>query len=427
VNQLTRALALTINNYFFYGWLLLLVCAIGIFATGPGQSHTFSPYLPILTSELGISQTAYAIYYGGATLIASFILPFIGKAVDRYGARTVIICVATAFSLAAMSFSMVNNVIVLVFGFGLLRLLGQGSLMLCCNNMIAQWFNAKRGLALGIMSWGFALSMGLHPPLAQHWIDTEGWRQSWVLLGLLSFFLLVPFMLLFAQDKPERLGLEPDGGLSNPADENARLRASADVGMTLAQATRTSTFWIIAAGLMSFAGLITALFLFQVSIFENQGAGRELGVTMFKWSAVTMVICVPLVGRLLDRFRTSFVFAGALLSMSLSLVLASFVSDVTTAFIYAIMFGITNSCIHAHYVYLWPHYFGRKHLGSIQGVAQTLGVVGASIGGMPLALAFDAVGSYRGLLLALSIIPLICAILALTLKEPDLSEYADSA
>lgn len=418
-----RTLALSINNYVFYGWLLLLVCAIGIFATGPGQSHTFSPYLPILTEELGISQSAYALFYGGATLCASFLLPFVGKAVDRHGARKVILFISIAFSLAAISFSQVNNVVVLVFGFGLLRLLGQGSLMLCCNNMISQWFSAKRGIALGIMSWGFALSMALHPELALHWIATEGWRNSWVFLGLLSLVLLVPLMFLFAYDRPEQLGLEPDGGLADPTDDKARLRASANTGMTLSQATSTSTFWIIAIGLMTLAGLITALFLFQVSIFENQGAGRELGVKMFKWSALTMVICVPIVGRLLDRYRSAFVFAGALLSMAVSLVLASFVTNTTTAFVYAIAFGLTNACIHAHYVYLWPHYFGRKHLGSIQGVAQTLGVIGASLGGIPLGFAFDAVGDYQKLLIGLSILPLLCAILALTLKEPDLSKY----
>ncbi len=423
MTQILRTFALSINNYFFYGWLLLLVCAIGIFATGPGQSHTFSPYLPILTSELGISQSAYALYYGGATLLASFLLPFVGKAVDRHGARNVVLFIATVFSLAAVAFSQVNNVVVLVLGFGLLRLLGQGSLMLCCNNMISQWFSARRGFALGIMSWGFALSMAIHPELAQHWIATEGWRQSWVLLGLLSMVLLIPLMFLFAYDKPEQLGLEPDGGLADPSDEKARLRASATTGMTLSQAMSTTTFWIIALGLMTLAGLITALFLFQVSIFENQGAGRELGVSMFKWSALTMVIFVPIVGRLLDRFRSSFVFCGALLSMSLSLVLASFVSNYATAVIYAIAFGLTNACIHAHYVYLWPHYFGRKHLGSIQGVAQTLGVIGASLGGLPLGFAFDAVGNYHKLLVILSILPLLCAILALTLKEPDLSKY----
>lgn len=423
MNQLLRTLALSINGYFFYGWLLLVVCAIGIYATGPGQSHTFSPYLPILTSELGISQSTYALLYGGATLLASFLLPYVGKAVDRHGARKVVLTVSMVFSVAAMLFSLVDNVVVLLFGFGLLRFLGQGSLMLCCNNMISQWFSAKRGIALAIMSWGFALSMALHPWLAEHWIDTHGWRQSWVMLGMLSMVLLVPLMFLFAYDRPEQLGLEPDGGLADPSDDKARLRASADVGMTRNEAIRTPTFWIIAFGLMSLAGLITALFLFQVSIFETQGAGKDLGVNAFFVSAITMVIFVPVVGRLLDRFRTSMVFAGALLSMSVSLVLASLVSNPVTAYIYAVAFGLTNACIHAHYVYLWPHYFGRKHLGSIQGVAQTLGVIGASLGGVPLGFAFDALGSYRGLLLLLALIPLFCAIFALTLKEPDLSEY----
>ena len=426
MTQFSRRIALWVNARFFFGWLLLFVCAVGIFATGPGQSHTFSPYLPILTAEFGISQFVYTLCYGGATLVASLLLPWVGRAVDRYGARNVVLVVAIVFGTSAILFSRVTNVAALVVGFGLLRFLGQGSLMLCCNNMIAQWFSARRGFALGIMSWGFALSMALHPRLAQYWIDTEGWRMSWVYLGALSLVLIVPLMFFFAHDKPEKLGLEPDGGLADPNDAEAKLRASANVGMTLRQAMRTSTFWIIGAGLMSLASLITALFLFQVSIFENQGVSKTLAVRVFIVSAITMVVCVPLVGRALDRFRTSYVFAGALVSMALSLILAGFVTNSLTAYLYAFAFGLTNACIHAHYVYLWPHYFGRKHLGSIQGVAQTLGVIGASLGGLPLGLAFDTLGSYRGLLFALAVIPLVCALLALTLKEPKLSDFASN-
>lgn len=70
--------------------------------------------------------------------------------------------------------------------------------------------------------------------------------------------------------------------------------------------------------------------------------------------------------------------------------------------------------------FMWATYFGRRHLGSIQGAGQMIGVIGASLGPLPLGFAFDAFGDYDGALQLLALIPLGCAVLALFLVAPDL-------
>ena len=53
------------------------------------------------------------------------------------------------------------------------------------------------------------------------------------------------------------------------------------------------------------------------------------------------------------------------------------------------IFGINNAFNLALFGYIWPRYFGRGDVGSIQGTGQMVLVVGASIGAMPFALAMD--------------------------------------
>ncbi|HSA79402.1 MAG TPA: MFS transporter, partial [Geminicoccaceae bacterium] len=335
----------------------------------------------------------------------------------------VVLVVATLFGAAAIVFGRVGDPVMLTLGFAALRFLGQGSLMLASANLVAQWFSKKRGFALSLMALGFSASIAIHPPLAQWLIDQAGWRGAWVWLGLITWLLLLPLIVIFVQNKPEDLGLVPDGGDADRrtiAGSTGRAAQAADVGLTARQALRTPAFWIIALSFATFSMLVTGLFFHQVAIYGNRGISPQAASWLFSISALTMVLAMPVFGRLLDRLPTKPMFAGALLTMTVAMLALVLVRDVATAIAYAIVFGLNNAAMHTHISYLWPHYFGRRFLGSIQGSAQTIAVVGASIGPIPLGAAYDLFGSYQGALLLLSVLPVLCAVAVLLMQPPRL-------
>ncbi len=409
-----KSLALTINRRVFYGWVILATAALGIFVSGVGQSHTFSVFLVHIQADLGISATSISSAYAFATLVAAFGLPWLGRRVDRQGSRRVLVVVALLLGLACLAFGAAAGFLWLALGFAALRFLGQGSLMLICANLVSQWFDRRRGLALSLMALGFSASMAVHPPLSQWLIDLVGWRQAWFWLGASTWLLLLPPVLFLLHDRPENIGLTPDGDGEVTAHQNA----AAITGLTLREALATSTFWILGAGLFALPMLVTSLHFFQVSILTTQGLSEAMATRIFPISALVMVITIPLVGRSLDRFPTRWVFAFGLLVMATSLVSAALVHDLTTAMIYAVAFGLNNGCTMTFFGYMWPRYFGRKHLGAIQGTGQMIGVIGASLGPLPLGIAFDLTGSYQNTLLLLAIYPAGCAIAAIFLRTP---------
>ena len=189
-------------------------------------------------------------------------------------------------------------------------------------------------------------------------------------------------------------------------------------GLTLQQALRTPAFYIIAGGLSTMSMLVTALHVYQVSIFGAQGLSPQTASRMFAISAVTMVVMMPLIGRLLDRVRTEFMFAGGLVIMTLSLLAATQVTDLVTGALYAMVFGLNNAVTMTYFSFLWPRYFGLRHLGRIQGMGQMIAVVGASLGPLPLGIAADLMGSYVPMLFGLAILPAVWAVLALGLRVP---------
>ena len=404
---------------------MLAVASLTMFASGPGQSHTFSVFLLPISEDLGISRTSVSGAYAFATLVAAFGLPHIGRLVDRHGVRTVLTAVGAALGAAAVAFGAVSGFVLLTLGFGALRFFGQGSLMLCAGNLASQWFDRKRGLALSLTMLGFSVSVAVHPPLAQWLTDAIGWRMAWVAMGVATWVLLLPPVLLLVFDRPEMLGLRPDGSSRDAATPRAEARRDdAVVGLNLAEARRTGAFWIILASNCSFSALVTAMFFHQVSVFEAQGLDATLAASVFSISAVVMVVTTPLVGMMLDRFRTKPLYAAALLSVSVALVAMSVVSDLRSAIVFSVLFGLANAAMHAHFTFVWPRFFGRRHLGSIQGVAQMGAVIGASIGPIPLGLAYDYLGGYGGTLVTLAAIPVICAGAVVFMRAPRLERAA---
>lgn len=434
--ELRSALAAWIGQRFFFGWIILAVAALGIFVSGPGQSHTIGVFFGPIADELDLSggmagwlmvqiglgggadlsRTVLSFAYGAATLVAAFLLPQMGKLVDRHGPRRMLAVAAILLGLACIAFAGATNVLWLTIGFGALRFFGQGSLMLNCANVVSRWFSAKRGFALSLMALGFAASMAAHPPLAQWLIDTVGWRQAWVWLGVLTWLLMLPPVLLLVFNRPDEIGLRPDGE-AVPAGNTDKADAPV-VGLTLREALRTPAFYIIAGGLSTMSMLVTALHVYQVSIFGAHGLSAQTAARMFAVSAATMVVMMPLIGRLLDRVRTEFMFAGGLVIMVCSLLAATQVDDIVTGTLYAMVFGLNNAVTMTYFSYLWPRYFGLAHLGSIQGMGQMIGVVGASLGPLPLGIAADLMGSYNPMLFALAILPALFAVLALMLRTP---------
>ena len=401
------ALATGIGNRVFYGWVMVAVAALGLFASGPGQSHTFSVFNQRIADDLGLSLTDVSWAYAIATTAAAFLLPLMGRQVDQFGARKSLIGIVIGLGAACFFFGAVANMLWLVVGFGLLRFLGQGSMMLGSANLVAQWFTKQRGFAMSLMALGFAASIAIHPKLGQWLIAEFGWRTAWHALGIMTWVMMLPVLFVIVWDKPSMLDMHPDGERPAPGSVAPEL-----TGPTLPEAIRHRSFYLICLAWFGFSSLVTSLHFHQVNILKLQGIAPDWATSSFVITACSMVVFMPLVGRGCDRFRTRYMLAAGLMVQSLALVSITFVTTVPVLFVYAIIFGLNNAFTMTLFGYLWPRYFGRKHLGRIQGTGQMVAVIGASVGPIPVSLAFDIWGDPTGMLLATAVYPVVVAVIA---------------
>ena len=411
---------LTTGLPFYYGWVILIVSVVGSVMTSPGQTYAFSIFIERFIEDLGISRSVVSTLYTIGTLTASLALPYVGRQIDKRGPRIMVGIISILFAIACFYMSFVQNVVMLGIGFVFMRMLGQGSLNITSGIIINQWWVRKRGMILGIAGvLATLLGSGLFPSFLHQLIGTFGWRPSYRILALMMVGIMLPVGVIFYRSKPEDYGLLPDGDKS-PADSGKQSTPIVqEVNWTSAQATRTKTFWMIGLGLASISMLNTGLQFHMVSIFQDAGLSATVAANAYMSIAFTAALFRLIGGYLVDRVPVRFILCAALIGQTACLLLAPRIQDSASAFIYGVVLGITGSLQMTVSTVVWAKYFGRKHLGSITGIASLLGSGSSALGPMPMGIARDILGSYTQALTVLAFLPFVLSIVVLFARRPQ--------
>ncbi|MFZ1753269.1 MAG: MFS transporter [Caldilineaceae bacterium] len=377
---------------FFYGWVVLAAGTLGLLLMGPSQGFTVSLFLDLWVTDLGLYRSTVSLLYGAASLGAAFLLPTAGRLVDRFGPRRAVVVISLGLGLACLWMMNVRGPVTLLVGLLGVRFFGFGSLQIASNNVIAQWFIRRRGFAMGIAGQSLALGLLVYPWLGESMISGWGWRGAWVGFAALTVGVMIPLGWLFFRDAPERYGLTPDG---NGAEEAARQRAGArEENWTLAEARQTSAFWIFFAAISVITMTTAGVVFHQVSLFAQRGFDRTVVIRVFQMVAVFTVGGNLLVGKLLDWYTPRRLVTVALGTLVLALLLVQWMSAAWHTVLFSALMGFSGGALRVLDAALWPHYYGRQHLGSIRGLTMMGTMGGTALGPYPLGLSYDHLGSY---------------------------------
>ena len=129
--------------------------------------------------------------------------------VDRHGPRRMVVVVTVAFGLATLYMGFVRNAVMLLTGFWMMRMLGQGSLSMLGSNVMNRWWVRRRGAVLGGVGVLIFYLGGLVPALFLVLIKALGWRQSYGALALIVVAIMLPVGLGLYRRQPEDYGLHP--------------------------------------------------------------------------------------------------------------------------------------------------------------------------------------------------------------------------
>lgn len=214
-----RELCLARALPFHYGYLVLVVCGIGLGMSGPGQTTTFGVLVgdesdpQSLMNEAGVSRSSLSLLWMVATFFSAATMLRCGYLIDRHGPMKALSFTALLLGATLGLLSLSSGPVSLFFGLYGLRLFGQGCMMLIPPYTVALWWVERRGFAYAItLSIG---SIGInyaYPMLANSVMQLPGytWRDVLRINAFISLAGTLPLGLLFYRGRPELYGLLPD-------------------------------------------------------------------------------------------------------------------------------------------------------------------------------------------------------------------------
>ena len=414
----------------YYGWVILGTAGSSMFVRNAAGSLTFAVFVPLIAADTGWSR---ALIGGAAALgglLATGASPPTGWAIDRYGARPVLVGSLLVIGLSTMALAWLSVHIALFYAaMAVGRIMFSSPLNVGAATLVGRWFIRQRGRATGLLFLSHSGGMVVFPLVATGISAAYGWETAWIVMGLMVYAIaLAPAALLIAQ-QPEDVGLLPDGDPPAARPESGAAANGGGNGITAAPAEpewdtraalRTPALWILSLGTGLLFLLQSGTNLYQADLLYSKGISLTVAQGSLVVNAIGTGLGSLLWGRIVEKLPVAAAYAAVALVMALAAGLFAVAATAGPAYLAALLFGIAVAGILVVPPVAYANFFGRQSLGRIRGVTEPFTSLGQAIGAVASGLIFQlADGSYTGAFAGYAALAVITAGALLLVRRPS--------
>jgi MFS family permease len=364
-----------------YAWFRLLVCLL-IMTIGNGGMWTVPVILPVVQAEFGIGRADAALPYTLLMIGFGFGGILMGRLADRFGLFRPLVGAAFALGLGFVLAGLSTGIVGFALAHGLfIGLLGSSIAFVPMMADTALWFARRRGIAVAVCASGNYLSGAIWPPVVQHFIETAGWRSTYIGVGIfcaLSMAALAPLLRRRAP-RPVAAGTAP----GSPAVG----------GLPFNLPPNKATALLCVAGL----SCCIAMAMPQVHIVaycSDLGFGAARGAEMLSVMLVCGIVSRLISGAICDRIgglRT--LVLGSVLQGTALLMFLPF-NGLVSLYLVSGLFGLFQGGIVPSYTIIVREHFAADKIGVRVGTVIMFTMLGMALGGWMSGKVFDLTGSY---------------------------------
>lgn len=393
---------------FFPGWLVVASGFVIMATCYTIFVNCMSLFQPLIVSDLGITLAQYNISNAISTVVSVVGSLVIGHIADRVSGRVLgsITVIATSAVLAGMSF--VGELWQVYVLFAVSGCFAVASTRLLISLVTANWFTAKRGLAISIALSGSGFGGAVLSPVVSSLIVSVGWRSAFLVLAAVCIVLALPITAYSFRTSPAQIGLKPLGENEGdaPAAGGAQDAATSEpeVSVGWARIKKSPAFWLLVVAFLLMGVVNGAILPNQVTNMTSVTvAGQKIVTgghdpiwagTVLSAYMVTVVVAKISLGAIYDRFGLR--FGNLLGSVACIVACAALCFPATDAgpVVAAVSFGIGTCMGTITPTIAASKMFGMGDLGKVTGTITSLEMVGGTVGSILSGVLFDAAGSF---------------------------------
>ena len=372
-------------------WWVVFGAVIGLLVgNGPVMQFTFGVFLKPISQDMGWDRGTISLALNAGLVLTGLATPIAGRLMDRYGIRAIALPAITVFAMATAAVSLVSSSAALFVGlYAIMGLAAAGQTPMPYSKAIATWFDKKRGLALGIAISGVGLGTAIVPKFALSLIQSYGWREAYIGLGVLTFVLAFPAVLLFIRDR--RVG----------TGEKGKVHLIVQKGMSAGEALRATDFWLLAISFFFVALAANGAIAHVVPMLTDRGVAPGVAISALSVAGMALIGGRLISGYLLDRIFAPYVAAAFFLAPLVGLLVLMQAHDATLGAVGTVLIGIGLGAEVDLIAFLLTRYLGNRSFGEIYGYLFLVFMLGSGLGPMIMGVSFDHFGGYSEIMMAL--------------------------
>ena len=423
---------------FYYGWIVVGASSTVVFARMAPAITTLTVLIFPISHQLGWSRTLIAGSVSAGALASLVLSPVVGWAIDRFGARPVLVVSVLVLGVAMISLAWATVPLTFYLAFAAGRIVFHTSAPIGASTVAARWFIRKRGRAIGMIFLFGAIGGVVFTMVASLVVESHGLKATWIAMGLVVLVFSVAPSLLLVAERPEDIGLLPDGEPPDSTDAEKGAGAIVPVGVpdspatvlprahmtadtdswTLGEAVRTKTFLLLV--FMGFASFFvhTSIGVHMGAYFRDVGLGATSAALAVSLSWSVSAVGSLIWGWVTDRIDVRYAYSGMFLFQAGSTLYLIFIGGTLGVFLASGLFGIVSAGTNVVPSVIYANYFGRSSLGRIRGLGEVGVLLGQATGPVIAGILFDLRGGYSTIFTAFVVLALVCSLLVLKARAP---------
>ena len=394
----TAALATSPADGRFFGsrraGVLIAATTGNALATTATVHAVFGTFLVPLSEEFGWARSSISLVLAILAVVSAVVYPLAGRYADRHGTRNMVLTGNLLFGLSVAALALTNGSLTqFYFTFVAIAVFGALPATAIFSKLVAEWFHESRGTALGISAGlGNGIGAVLVPIMTAIIVSAAGWRAGY--LGIAALILCVGFPTFYflLRDAP--------GAAERTTVDGPRTAGPALSGLSLPQAARQLSFWLIMIAIAAGGGTMTAVLSHVVPIVGDRGFSLAMGTAIVSIFALSGSLWQIATGRILDKVRTPRIVVPMYALAIVGLLLLEFSASSAPLMLGGVCLGIALGAQFGSLPFFIARYFGLRSFGLIVGVMYSAVIAAQGITPVLMDLSFDLQGSYRTAMIA---------------------------